>query len=60
MMEVKELLSAQEWAQQTFGAVELGHVARTRRAVVIAEAMAGEPAGSIPAQQQSDAGTKAV
>jgi len=60
MMEVKELLSAQEWAEQTFGAVQLGHVARRRRAVAIAAAMAGEPGGSLPAQQQSDAGTKAV
>src|SRR5438445_7349966 len=60
MMEVKHLLSPQEWAEQAFGAAQLGHVARTRRAVAIAAAMAGEPAGSIPAQQHSDAGTKAV
>jgi len=59
-MEVKQLLSPQEWAEQTFGGAHLGHVARTRRAVAIATAMAGEPAGSIPAQQHSDAGTKAV
>ncbi len=59
-MEVKQLLSPQEWAEQTFGDAPLGHVARTRRAVAIAAAMAGEPAGSIPAQQHSDAGTKAV
>ena len=60
MMEVKDLFSPQEWAEQTFGATQLGHVARTRRAVAIAAAMAREPAGSLPAQQQSDAGTKAV
>jgi len=59
-MEVQQLLSPQEWAEQTFGGVQLGHVARGRRAVVIAAAMAREPAGSVPAQQQSDAGTKAV
>lgn len=59
-MEVKHLLSPQEWAEQTFGAAQLGHVARTRRAVAMAAAMAREPAGSLPAQQQSDAGTKAV
>lgn len=59
-MEVKELLSPQEWAEQTFGGTQLGHVARTHRAVEIATAMAREPAGSIPAQQHSDAGTKAV
>src|SRR5947209_17753177 len=60
MMEVQQLLSPQEWAEQTFGGVQLGHAARRRRAVVIAAAMAREPAGSIPAQQQSNAGTKAV
>jgi Transposase DNA-binding len=60
MMEVQQLLSPQEWAEQTFGGVQLGHVARGRRAIVIAAAMAREPAGSVPAQQQSDAGTKAV
>jgi len=60
MMEVQELLSPQEWAEQTFGDAQLGHVARTRRAVTIAAAMAREPAGSIPAQQQSDAASKAV
>jgi Transposase DNA-binding len=59
-MEVKELLSPQQWAERTFGGVQLGHVARTQRAVTIATAMAREPAGSLPAQQQSDAGTKAV
>src|SRR5713226_2145496 len=59
-MEVKELLAPQEWAEQTFGGTQLGHVARTHRAVEIATAMAREPAGSIPAQQHSDAGTKAV
>ena len=60
MMEVNDLLSPREWAEQTFGGVQLGHVARRRRAVEIAAAMAREPAGSLPAQQQSDAGTKAV
>src|SRR5205823_9072524 len=60
MMEVKDLVSAQEWAEQTYGAAQLGHVARTRRAVMIAAAMAAQPAGSLPAQQQSQAATKAV
>jgi len=41
-MEVKQLLSPQEWAEQTFGGAHLGHVARTRRAVAIATAMARE------------------
>ena len=60
MMEVKDLVSPQAWAEQTYGAAQPGHVARTRRAVVIATAMAAEPAGSVPAQQQSQAATKAV
>ncbi len=60
MMEVKDVVCAQEWAEQTYGAAQLGHVARTRRAVVIAAAMAAEPAGSVPAQQHSQAATKAV
>ena len=60
MMEVKDVLSPQEWAEQTYGAAQLGHVARTRRAVRIAAAMAAEPAGSVPAQQHSQAATKAV
>src|SRR5256714_14314945 len=60
MMEVQELLSPQAWAEQTFGGAQLGHVARTRRAVTIAAAMAREPAGSLPAQQQTDAANKAV
>src|SRR5260370_14901217 len=60
MMEVKDVGSAQEWAEQTYGATQLGHVARTRRAVVIAAAMAAEPAGSVPAQQHSQAATQAV
>lgn len=60
MMEVKDVLSPQEWAEQTYGAAQLGHVARTRRAVGMAAVMAAEPAGSIPAQQHSQAATKAV
>jgi Transposase DNA-binding len=60
MMEVTHLLSPEAWAAQTFGGVQLGHVARTCRAVEIATAMAREPAGSLPAQQHSEAGTKAV
>lgn len=60
MQDVPHLLIPQQWAEQTYGRVDLGHVARTRRAVLIASAMAREPAGSIPAQQQSQAATKAV
>ena len=59
-MEVQTLLSPQQWAEQTFGTVQLGHVARRHRAVRMAAAMAQDPAGSIPAQQHSQAGTKAV
>lgn len=59
-MEVQTLVAPRQWAEQTFGGVELGHVARTQRAIEIATAMAHDPAGSIPAQQHSQAGTKAV
>jgi hypothetical protein len=33
-METSTLLSAQEWAEQTFGSVRLGHQDRTERAVI--------------------------
>src|SRR5215813_13201865 len=36
------------WARAQFGGLDLGHVARNRRAVVIAEAFARRPGASIP------------
>ncbi len=54
-METSSLLSAPQWAQQTFGQVHLGHRDRKARAVKIAAAMAADPAGSLPKQMGSEA-----
>src|SRR5437588_1919426 len=43
-----------EWAKQTFGSAHLGDQRRTERAVKIAEAMAHEPAASLPGQLHSE------
>jgi Transposase DDE domain. len=49
----QELLQAQEWAETTFGQVELGDMRRTRRAVKAATGMAENASGSLPAQMRS-------
>jgi Transposase DNA-binding len=54
------MVSAQEWAQETFGAVQLGDERRTRRAVQIAQALAHEPGASLPAQLHEEAALKAT
>src|SRR6266516_459489 len=59
-MNPSSLLSAQEWAEDTFGAVRLGDVRRTKRAVKIASAIAHDPAASLPAQMQDEAATEAA
>jgi len=41
-------------AKQTFGSAHLGDQRRTERAVKIAEAMAHEPAASLPGQLHSE------
>jgi hypothetical protein len=46
------VLSANDWAVQHFGSVELGDQRRTRRAVKVAAAMAADPSGSIPQQNK--------
>lgn len=51
-------LSAEEWAAEQFGQVDVGDVRRTRRAVKVAARMAHHPAGSIPAQSGDWASTK--
>ena len=53
-MDASWLLSAPEWAKQTFGSVRLGDQRRTQRAVKIAAAMAHEPAASLPGQLHSE------
>src|SRR5579859_2293791 len=50
MMSPALLLDARQWAEATFGAVQLGDPRRTRRAVAIAEALASDPGGSLPKQ----------
>jgi Transposase DNA-binding/Transposase Tn5 dimerisation domain len=54
-MKTAIVLSSQDWAESTFGSVRLGHQARTKRAVQIAAAIAHDPAGSLPAQMQTEA-----
>src|SRR5438132_13464725 len=52
------VLSAKDWAQQEFGAVQLGDKRRSIRAVKVAEAMAADPSGSIPQQNKKWKNTK--
>src|SRR5256885_9887034 len=55
LMNASTLLSALQWAEDTFGSVRLGDQRRTERAVAIASAIAHEPAASLPAQMQDEA-----
>lgn len=50
--------SAQRWALEHFGSVQLGDGRRTRRAVSVASAMASDPSGSIPQQNKKWKNTK--
>src|SRR5438876_12150988 len=59
-METSTLLSAHSWAEQTFGEVRLGHRRRTERAVMMAAAIAGDPAASLPKQMGSEAALHAA
>ena len=47
---VVTLARRQVWAQQQFGAAQLGDARRTRRLVKLAAQMAGNSSGSIPQQ----------
>ncbi|MFL5589874.1 MAG: IS4 family transposase [Ktedonobacteraceae bacterium] len=60
LMNASTLLSALQWAEDTFGTVRLGDQRRTVRAVEIASAIAHNPAASLPAQMQDDAATEAA
>ncbi len=60
MMETSTLLLAQQWAEETFGEVRLGHRSREKRAVTMAAAIAADPAGSLPKQMGSEAETHAA
>ncbi len=59
-MNASTLLSALQWAEDTFGNVRLGDQRRTERAVEIASAIAHNPAASLPAQMQDEAATEAA
>ena len=59
-MNASTLLSAREWAEQTFGSVRLGDKRRTERAVKMAQAIAHDPAASLPAQMQEEAALQAA
>jgi hypothetical protein len=59
-METSTLLSAPEWAEQTFGGVRLGHRSRTERAVAMATAIAADPAASLPKQMGSESALHAA
>ena len=60
LMNASTLLSARQWAEQTFGAVRLGDQRRTERAVAMASAIAHDPAASLPAQMQGPAALQAA
>jgi hypothetical protein len=52
------ILSAQQWAVEQFGAVQLGDKRRSKRAVKVACSMASDPSGSIPQQNKKWKNTK--
>lgn len=45
---------AQQWAQETFGAAQLGDPRRTKRLVTLAAQMAEDPEGSLPRQTRGN------
>jgi hypothetical protein len=53
-MEAKQLTDPLAWAQQTFGAAQLGDPRRTKRLVRLAAQMAADPQGSFPRQTGGD------
>jgi hypothetical protein len=54
------MVSAQEWAEETFGTVHVGDERRSRRVVQIAAAVAHDPGASLPAQLHDEAALKAT
>src|SRR5207244_3189994 len=59
-MNTQELLDPQQWAERTFGSVQLHDLRRTRRAVQAATNLAENPKGSLPAQMHTWKETKAL
>src|SRR6266851_10389039 len=59
-MNTQALLDPKNWAERTFGGVQLHDRRRTRRAVQAATNLAENPLGSLPAQMHTWKATKAV
>src|SRR5260221_12147299 len=59
-MKPSTLFTANELVESTVGSVHLGDQRRTKRAVALAQAIAHDPAGSLPAQMQDEAATQAA
>jgi hypothetical protein len=59
-MKTQEVLDPQQWAERTFGGVQLQDLRRTRRAVHTASKLAENPLGTLPAQMQTWKETKAL
>lgn len=53
-MQAKQLTDPVAWAQETFGAAQLGDPRRTKRLVRLAAQMAADPQGSLPRQSGGD------
>jgi len=54
------LLSPRLWAEATFGTVQLGDVRRNRRVLTLAQALATDPAASLPKQAHDPAALEAT
>ncbi len=59
-MNTQEVLDPQQWAERTFGGVQLHDLRRSRRAVKAASNLAENPLGSLPAQMHTWKETKAL
>jgi hypothetical protein len=59
-MNTQEVLDPQQWAERTFGGVQLHDMRRTGRAVKAASNLAENPLGSLPAQMHTWKATKAL
>jgi hypothetical protein len=59
-MNTQEVLDPHQWAERTFGGVQLHDLRRTRRAVQAATNLAENPLGSLPAQMHTWKETKAL
>ncbi len=60
MMPASTLMSPGQWAEATFGAVELGDPRRQRRALMMAETLARDPGASLPKQMHRMADLEAT